>query len=84
MKSDGSFKSPTDWDDTFSRIKGLPGNVTAVRIYSISESSGNYSGFYTPLNAIFDASKAHGLDLLLGMYLASGDDVDKGQVRFRV
>lgn len=77
-----NFKTRDQWFEAFRRIKNLPTNFTAVRIYSTEE--GNYS----PLPHIFDAAQTHGLDLLLGLYLdnATGTTSDYAinQGRFAV
>lgn len=61
------FKTRGQWFESFRRIKALPGNFTAVRVYATQEAGG-----YRPLQWIIDASQQYGLDLLLGIYLDNG------------
>lgn len=68
LQSGGNgFKTKDQWMDSFRRIKALPANFTAVRVYATQE-----GGEYRPLQWIIDASQEYGLDLLLGIYLDDG------------
>ena len=61
------FKTKDQWSESFRRIKALPANFTAVRVYATQEAGG-----YRPLEWIIDASQECSLDLLLGIYLDDG------------
>lgn len=77
LQSGGTeFKTEDQWRESFRRIKALPANFTAVRVYATQEAGG-----YRPLQWIVDASQEYGLDLLLGIYLDDGRGKSAAEVR---
>jgi hypothetical protein len=68
-----TYKTPTEWLNSFTRAKSLGFN--AVRIYSISDTQFSPSAApYEPLPSILDAASTTSVDVLLGLYLDAGFD----------
>ena len=71
VDGDGPMKIRSDWDFSFQRLKQIPGNFNAARLYSTTDINGTSGVRRNYLLDVLPSAEQHDTLLLVGLYLGN-------------